>query len=108
VAAALARRWPGRAGLQRRRRGGVPGDCWPGGGVALDGGPAAWGCEQDQRWTLDRVATLIARLFDVRYTLRGTSYWLKIIQYQPALIDGSLKPGLPSNPNGRRPQPFNL
>ena len=58
--------------------------------AALDWGPAVWGWDQDQRWTLARVATLIARLFDVRYTLRGTSYLLKSIEYQPALIDGFL------------------
>src|SRR5215469_3813456 len=37
--------------------------------AALEGGPAAWGWDQGQRWTLARVATLIARLFHVRYTL---------------------------------------
>jgi len=40
--------------------------------AALEGGPAAWVWDQDQRWTLARVTTLIARLFHVRYTLRGT------------------------------------
>jgi transposase len=44
--------------------------------AALEGGPAAWGWDEDQRWTLARVATLIGRLFHVRYTLRGTSYLL--------------------------------
>ncbi len=44
--------------------------------AALDGGPAAWGWDQDQRWTLARVARLIGRLFHVRYTLRGVSYLL--------------------------------
>ena len=39
----------------------------------LDKGPAAWGWDEDQRWTLERVATLIGWLFHVRYTLRGTS-----------------------------------
>ena len=34
-----------------------------------------------QRWTLARVATLIARLFHVRYTLRGTSYLLHRLGY---------------------------
>ena len=29
--------------------------------AALDGGPAAWGWGEDQRWTLDRVAALIGR-----------------------------------------------
>ena len=51
--------------------------------AALDGGPAAWGWDQDQRWTLARVATLIARLFHIRYTLRGTSYLLHRLGYTP-------------------------
>ena len=53
--------------------------------AALEGGPAAWGWDQDQRWTLARVATLIARLFHVRYTLRGTSYLLHRIGYTPQI-----------------------
>ena len=44
--------------------------------AALEGGPAAWGWGEDQRWTLARVTTLIGRLFHVRYTLRGVSYLL--------------------------------
>jgi len=40
--------------------------------AALEGGPAAWVWDQDQRWTLARVTTLIARLFHARYNLRGT------------------------------------
>ena len=51
--------------------------------AALEGGPAAWGWDQDQRWTLSRVTTLIARLFHVRYTLRGTSYLLHRLGYSP-------------------------
>ena len=51
--------------------------------AALEGGPAAWGWDQDQRWTLARVATLIARLFHVRYTLRGVSYLLHRLGYAP-------------------------
>ena len=50
---------------------------------ALDQGPAAWGWAEDQRWTLERVTTLIGRLFHVRYTLRGTSYLLHRIGYTP-------------------------
>ena len=52
--------------------------------AALEGGPAAWGWGEDQRWTLARVATLIGRLFHVRYTLRGTSYLLHRIGLHPA------------------------
>jgi transposase len=51
--------------------------------AALDGGPAAWGWGEDQRWTLGRATTLIARLFHVRYTLRGTSYLLHRLGYAP-------------------------
>jgi transposase len=53
--------------------------------AALDGGPAAWGWDQDQRWTLARVTTLIARLFHIRYTLRGVSYLLHRIGYTPQI-----------------------
>jgi transposase len=51
--------------------------------AALEGGPAARGWDQDQRWTLARVTTLIALLFHVRYTLRGTSYLLHRLGYSP-------------------------
>jgi transposase len=51
--------------------------------AALEGGPAARGWDQDQRWTLARGTTLIARLFHVRYTLRGTSYLLHRLGYSP-------------------------
>jgi transposase len=40
---------------------------------ALDEGPAVHGFGDDQRWTLARVSDLIARLFHIRYTLRGTA-----------------------------------
>jgi transposase len=49
----------------------------------LDKGPAVHGWDQDQRWTLERVATLIGRLFHVRYTVRGTSYLLHRIGFTP-------------------------
>jgi transposase len=45
--------------------------------------PGRLGWEQDQRWTLARAATLIARLFHVRYTLRGVSYLLHRMGYTP-------------------------
>jgi transposase len=51
--------------------------------AALEGGPGAWGWDQDQRWTLARVTTLIARLFHVHYTLRGTSYLLHRLGFTP-------------------------
>jgi transposase len=51
--------------------------------AALEGGPAAWGWGEDQRWTLARVTALIGRLFHIRYTLRGASYLLHRIGYTP-------------------------
>jgi transposase len=52
--------------------------------AALDAGPAVYGWV-DQRWTLARVATLIGRLFHVRYTLRGASYLLHRIGFSPQM-----------------------
>lgn len=52
-------------------------------GAALDAGPAACGWDTDQRWTLARAAALIARLFGVSYTLRGTSYLLHRLGFTP-------------------------
>lgn len=49
--------------------------------AALQEGPAAYGFVEDQRWTLARVAELIARLFRVRYTLRGVSMLLHRIGF---------------------------
>ncbi len=49
----------------------------------LELGPAAHGWDEDQRWTLARVTTLIGRLFHVRYTLRGASYLLHRIGFSP-------------------------
>ena len=51
--------------------------------AALDQRPAGLGWAEDQRWTLERVTTLIGRLFHVRYTLRGTSYLLHRMGYTP-------------------------
>jgi len=51
--------------------------------AALEQGPAAHGFGEDQRWTLARVADLIARMFHVRYTLRGVSYLLHRMGFSP-------------------------
>ena len=51
--------------------------------ATLDQGPASQGWTEDQRWTLERVTTLIGRRFHVRYTLRGTSYLLHRIGFTP-------------------------
>jgi transposase len=40
-------------------------------------GPAADGWDEDQRWTLARVAQVIRELFGQEYTLRGVSYLLR-------------------------------
>jgi transposase len=39
--------------------------------VLLDAGPAAWGWDEDQRWTLARIAEVVRRRFTVDYTLAG-------------------------------------
>jgi putative transposase len=51
--------------------------------TVLDAGPAACGWDQDQRWTLARVAALVTRLFGVDYTLRGVSYLLHRLGFTP-------------------------
>ena len=39
--------------------------------TVLDAGPAAWGWDEDQCWTLARVAELVRRRFGAGYTLAG-------------------------------------
>jgi transposase len=39
--------------------------------TALDAGPAVWGWDEDQCWTLSRIAELVARRFRVQCTLAG-------------------------------------
>ncbi|HEY6791421.1 MAG TPA: winged helix-turn-helix domain-containing protein [Trebonia sp.] len=51
--------------------------------AALEAGPAAYGWEHDQRWTLARVTELIGRVFGVSYTLRGVSYLLHRLGFSP-------------------------
>jgi transposase len=51
--------------------------------AALEAGPAAYGWEQDQRWTLARVAALVLRLFGVSYALRGVSFLLHRLGFSP-------------------------
>ncbi|MCC8243062.1 IS630 family transposase [Saccharothrix luteola] len=53
--------------------------------AALEEGPAAHGNIEDQRWTLARVADLVARLFRVRYTLRGVSMLLHRMGFSPQM-----------------------
>jgi transposase len=44
--------------------------------AALDAGPAVWGWDEDQRWTLARIADLAWRRFGVKYTLAGVDVLL--------------------------------
>jgi transposase len=39
--------------------------------AALDAGPAAWGWDEDQCWTLARIADLVRRRFRIEYTPAG-------------------------------------
>ena len=39
--------------------------------TALEAGPAAWGWDEDQCWTLARIAEVVRRRFGVEYTLAG-------------------------------------
>jgi len=39
--------------------------------AALDAGPVVWGWDEDQRWTLARIADLVRRRFGAEYTLAG-------------------------------------
>ena len=39
--------------------------------AALEAGPAAWGWDEDQCWTLARIADVVRRRFTVDYTLAG-------------------------------------
>ncbi len=39
--------------------------------TVLEAGPAAWGWDEDQRWTLARIAGVVRRRFGVEYTLTG-------------------------------------
>jgi transposase len=51
--------------------------------AALDAGPAAYGWDSDQRWTLARVAALVMRLSGVPYSLRGVSFLLHRLGFTP-------------------------
>jgi transposase len=45
----------------------------------LDAGPAVWGWDEDQCWTLARIAELVRRRFKVDYTLAGLDLQLRRI-----------------------------
>jgi transposase len=44
--------------------------------AVLDAGPAAWGWDEDQCWTLARIAEVIRRRFKADYTLAGVDLLL--------------------------------
>ena len=39
--------------------------------AVLEAGPAVWGWDEDQCWTLARIAAVVRRWFKVDYTLAG-------------------------------------
>ena len=63
----------GRAALASKGAGGAQCKLTPGQlrelETVLEAGPAAWGWEEDQCWTLARIAELVRRRFGVEYTL---------------------------------------
>ena len=71
----------------------------------LDAGPAAWGWDEDQCWTLARIAEVVRRRFGAEYTLAGMDLPLHRIGWSvqvPARRAGTwTKPA--SLPGGRTP-----
>ena len=45
--------------------------------AVLDAGPAVWGWDEDQRWTLARIAEVVRCRFGVDYTLAGMDMLLR-------------------------------
>ena len=65
----------GRAALASKGPGGGPAKLSPAQvrelETVLEAGPAAWGWDEDQCWTLARIADVVRRRFKVDYTLAG-------------------------------------
>jgi len=65
----------GRAALLSKGPGGGPAKLSPAQvrelETVLEAGPAAWGWDEDQCWTLARIAEVVRRRFKVEYTLAG-------------------------------------
>jgi transposase len=56
--------------------------------TVLEAGPAVWGWDEDQCWTLARIAEVVRRRFGVEYTLAGLDLLLHRIGWSvqvPAL-----------------------
>ena len=71
----------------------------------LDAGPAAWGWDEDQCWTLARTAEVVRRRFTVDYTLAGLALLLHraawMCRSPPARRPSGTR--RPSPPGRRRP-----
>ena len=67
--------------------------------TVLDGGPAAWGWDEDQCWTLARIGELVRCRFGVCYTLAGLPDGLAGV---PAHAGASRRAAWPG-PAGRAP-----
>jgi transposase len=50
--------------------------------TVLDAGPATWGWDEDQCWTLARIAEVVRRRFKVTYTLAGLDLLLHRIGWR--------------------------
>jgi transposase len=50
--------------------------------AVLDAGPALWGWDEDQCWTLARIAEVVRRRFKVEYTLAGLDLLLHRIGWR--------------------------
>jgi hypothetical protein len=74
----------------------------------LDAGPATWGWDEDQCWTLARIAEVVRRRFGAEYTLAG----MDVLLHRSAGVSRSRRGGPPSAtrrrspPGGRRPGPW--
>jgi transposase len=86
--------------------------------AALDAGPAAWGWDEDQCWTLARIAEVVRRQFRIDYTLAGMDVLLHRIGWsvqvparraaerdeeRVAAWREETWPVIKEKPNGRRP-----
>lgn len=67
----------------------------------LDAGPAAFGWDADQRWTLARIAEVVQDRFDVCYSLSGLHLLLQRIGWSIQISSGPFRAGLTKG-SGRR------
>jgi transposase len=62
--------------------------------TALDAGPAASGGDEDQCWTLARIAEVITARFRVDYTLAGVDLLLHRIEWSLEVPPGGAPSGM--------------